>query len=515
MWLVHLLQRNSLLRPQALALSDAQRDCTWRELDERTSSLAGALVERGLRKGDRVMVLSANRVEVLELFFAAAKSGVIICPVNPTFSLPEIEYVVSNVRPGLVFAERSILSAMEDRIAGPKVAIGEDEYAGMASGPGLDAELPNQSDAAIIFNTSATGGRPKAVVVSHRSIMACYTGMAAETGMSERDIMLNPCPLFHGSMVIGLALLGAGGRLVLEREFAPQRFLADVVRYAATCAFLVPSMVRFVLAARAFNETDLSSLREILHGGAPMPPETLNEALARFPCSFRSVYGITEGGGPIALLSSSEPQPKVRSQLPTSPRPVGRMMMGAHLRVLDGAGEAVPPGEIGEICVCGDGLMSGYWNDSEATSKAVSNGWLHTGDLGAIDRDGFVFLVDRKNDLIIRGGQNIYPAEIERVIRAHPGVADVAALGVPSNDWGEVPIAFVVPAENTSVKAVDLFATCARELASYKRPAAIRLVSEIPRNAAGKILRRVLREKFVSEADAEAPRPSASGKVQG
>jgi acyl-CoA synthetase (AMP-forming)/AMP-acid ligase II len=189
------------------------------------------------------------------------------------------------------------------------------------------------------------------------------------------------------------------------------------------------------------------------------------------------------------------------------------MMMGAHLRVLDGAGQAVRPGEIGEICVCGDGLMSGYWNDSAATSKAVSNGWLHTGDLGAIDRDGFVFLVDRKNDLIIRGGQNIYPAEIERVIRAQPGVADVAALGVPSTDWGEVPIAFVVPAENASVNTVDLFAACARELASYKRPAAIRLVSEIPRNAAGKILRRVLREKFLSEA--EASQGSASGKVQG
>ncbi|HWO08857.1 MAG TPA: AMP-binding protein, partial [Polyangiaceae bacterium] len=459
-----------------MALSDASRQLTWSQLDARTDSIASALADLGVVHGDRVMVLSGNRVEVVELCIAITKAGAIFCPVNPNNALPEIEYIAANMRPIGVFGERCTLEALANRLQGWVITIGEQPYEDMAQGARRPLALPAPGDGAVIFSTSATTGRPKAVVVAHRSIMACYVGMAAETGMSPRDVMLNPCPLFHGSMVIGLALLAAGGQLVIEREFTPQRFLSDVERVRATRAFLTPSMVRFALAAKAFDSTDLSSLQEVMHGGGPIAHDVLGEALARFPCRFRSVYGITEGGGPIALRASDEPLPVGVAHVQDPPVPAGRMMLGAHIVVQDDEGKPVPSGEVGEICVRGDGVMERYWENDAATELAIVDGWLHTGDLGYVDAGGCVFLMDRKNDLIIRGGQNVYPAEIERVLRKQPGVVDVAAVGVASRDWGEVPVVFVVPEHGARPSQLDLVASCGAELASYKRPVAVHLV---------------------------------------
>jgi acyl-CoA synthetase (AMP-forming)/AMP-acid ligase II len=519
MWIPHFVQRNAIIRPHQLALRDAARRLTWLELDERTDALATALAELGVKRGDRIVVLSGNRVEVVELCIAVTKAGAMFCPVNPGHAIPELEYIASNIRPVGVFGEQRVLVALGGRLAGWTVEIGEQRYEAMAHGSRRKLALPAPGDAAVIFSTSATTGRPKAVVMAHRSIMACYLGMAAETGMSSLDVMLNPCPLFHGSMVIGLALLAAGGQLVIERDFTPQRFLTDVEAVRATRTFLTPSMLRFVLAAKAFSDTDLSSLREVMHGGGPIAEDVMLEAVARFPCRLRSVYGITEGGGPIALGTSDEP-PLVPgapgspgSPGVNTPLAAGRMMPGAQIAVLDEAGNPMPSGEVGEICVQGDGVMDRYWENDEATRSALMGGWLRTGDLGYLDAAGYVYLLDRKNDLIIRGGQNVYPAEIERVIRALPGVIDVAAVGVPSRDWGEVPVVFVVLAEDARLRTVDLIAACSAELASYKRPVAVHIAPEIPRNAAGKILRRVLREWLAAGPQRQLPRgvPATGG----
>jgi acyl-CoA synthetase (AMP-forming)/AMP-acid ligase II len=493
MWVPHVVVRNRRVRPDAVAVADADGRVTWSELDARTDALATALADRGVRAGDRVMVLSRNRVEVVELYVAVAKAGAIVCPVNHGFPAPEVTYVVGNLEPTCVFAEPDVLDRLGDALGtGWRVAVGSEEYERMAATPPRPWPMPAQDQVFAILQTSATTGRPKGVTVTHRSIMACYTGMAAEMRMSEADVMLNPCPFFHGSMVIGLALLAAGGTLVFQREFTPQGFLADVERFRVTIAFLVPSMVRFAMRAKAFDTADLSSLREVMYGGAPMTEELLREALRRFPCGFRNVYGITEGGGPIALLAPEELRPDGDEQEQARLLSAGRMMPGAHIVVLDDDGRPVPPGELGEVCVRGDGMMTGYWRNPEATAQAIRDGYLRTGDLGYADSDGYLFLLDRRSDLILRGGQNVYPAEIERVLRAEPGVADVAVVGRPSEEWGEVPVAFVV-ADGDPPNPRDLLAACTRELASYKRPAEIRFVDEIPRNPAGKILRKVLR----------------------
>jgi acyl-CoA synthetase (AMP-forming)/AMP-acid ligase II len=505
MWIPHFVQRNAIIRPHSVALRDAARRLSWLALEERTDALATALCELGVKRGDRVLVLSGNRVEVVELCIAVTKAGAMFCPVNPGNAIPELEYIASKIRPVGVFAERRILEALAGRLPGWTVEIGESRYEAMAHGTRRKLALPALSDGAVIFSTSATTGRPKAVVMAHRSIMACYLGMAAETGMTSHDVMLNPCPLFHGSVVIGLAVLAAGGQLVIERDFTPQRFLTDAETVSATRAFLTPSMLRFVLAAKAFDATDLSSLREVMHGGGPIAEDVLREAVARFPCKLRSVYGITEGGGPIALGTSDEAPLAPASHGESAPLAAGRMMPGAQIAVLDEAGAAMPSGEIGEICVRGDGVMDGYWENDEATRSALAGGWLRTGDLGYLDAAGYVYLLDRKNDLIIRGGQNVYPAEIERVVSKLPGVVDVAAVGVPSRDWGEVPVVFVVLAPDAGLGPLDLIAACSAELASYKRPVAVHVAAEIPRNAAGKILRRVLREWLAAGSHRQPP----------
>jgi acyl-CoA synthetase (AMP-forming)/AMP-acid ligase II len=504
MWIPHFVARNALIRPSAVALRDAARRLTWLELEERTDSLAAAMVQQGVKRGDRILVLSGNRVEVVELCIAVTKAGAMFCPVNPSNAIPELEYIASKLRPVGVFGEPRVLEALAAGLHGWTVEIGEPRYEAMAHGNRRKLALPALSDGAVIFSTSATTGRPKAVVMAHRSIMACYLGMAAETGMSSLDVMLNPCPLFHGSMVIGLAVMAAGGQLVIERDFTPQRFLADAEAVRATRAFLTPSMLRFVLAAKAFDATDLSSLREVMHGGGPIAEDVLREAVTRFPCRLRSVYGITEGGGPIALGASDEPPPWPAPHRENTPLPAGRMMPGAQIAVLDDAGNALPCGEAGEICVRGDGVMEGYWENDEATRSALTGGWLRTGDLGYLDAGGYVYLLDRKHDLIIRGGQNVYPAEIERVVRKQPGVLDVAAVGVPSRDFGEVPVVFVALAPGAGHRALDLIAACSAELASYKRPVAVHVAPEIPRNAAGKILRRVLREWLAADVTGRA-----------
>ncbi|MFT2014899.1 AMP-binding protein [Streptomyces sp. 796.1] len=516
MWTAHLVRRHRQQRPDALAVVAGERALSWRELDARTDALASALLDRGVRRGERIVVSSPNRAEVLELYLAAGKAGVIVCPVNHTFPAPEVAHVIGNVEPIGVFAEQAVLDRLGDAFGtGWRVALGSPAYEAMASGPARLLALPRQDDVYAILHTSATTGLAKGVTVTHRSISACYTGMAAELGLGPHDVMVNPCPLFHGSMVIGLAVLAAGGTLVLEREFAPQRFLADVAAHRATRAFLVPAMVRFALRTRAFETTDLSSLTDVMFGGAPMPDEVLHEALERFPCPLRSIYGITEGGGPIATMlfepahlnGGADGADELRL------RSAGRMLPGCHIEIHDRAGHRVPPGEIGELCVRGDGRMVGYWRNEAATAEVVRDGWLHTGDVAYADPDGFLYLVDRLGDVLIRGGQNVYPAEVERVLAAQPGVRDVAVVGAPSAEWGEVPVAFVAATE-PDPQAAPLLTACVAELASYKRPVRIVFVPEIPRSTAGKVLRRVLRAQLAGGQTAPrtglpADRPTA------
>ncbi|MFF1719771.1 class I adenylate-forming enzyme family protein [Streptomyces sviceus] len=501
MWLTQLLQRNRQCFPDRTALVDARRSVTWAELHDRVDRLAHGLSGRGIRRGDRVAVLSLDRVEVLETYFALARLGALFVPLNHSLTPAEVTELAESCEPVAVIGESALLERHPDLQVRIRVPVDGAEFAALCEADERalpDAPVPDPAAAfldlpdvpddapAAILHTSATTGRAKGVAVDHASFRAIALGWLAQVRPADDIVLVNCCPLYHGSMVVSLTYMAAGATVVLMPGFQPQRALAAIEHNRATHVWLVPQMLRFLMQAKALRSTDLSSLREVLYGAAPMPPEVYAEAVERLGCGFRQVYGMTEVGGPFVTLGPDEhPAPGTADVIPA-----GRVIPGMSVKVLGPKDQEVPPGEIGEICARGPGVMRGYWNDKKATADITTDGWIRTGDLGFIDRDGRVHLIDRSKDLIIRAGQNVYPREIEQALRAHPAVHDAAVVGVADADYGEVPLAFVVAEDGTTSDEVR--AHLAGLLAAYKRPRHIRFIEEVPRNPAGKILKKSL-----------------------
>ncbi|MDX3696481.1 AMP-binding protein [Streptomyces europaeiscabiei] len=500
MWLTQLLQRNRQCFPDRTALVDAHRSVTWAEFHDRVARLAHGLSERGIRGGDRVAVLSLDRVEVLETYFALARLGALFVPLNHSLTPAEVTGIAERCTPVAVIGESALLDRHPDLPVRIRVPLDDAEFAAMCETDGPDlpdapvtdlagsAGLPDVPDDALaaILHTSATTGRAKGVAVDHASFRAIALGWLAQVGPTDDIVMVNCCPLYHGSMVISLTYMAAGATVVLMPGFQPQRALAAIEDNRATHVWLVPQMLRFLMQPKSLESTDLSSLREVLYGAAPMPPEIYAVAVERLGCGFRQVYGMTEVGGPFVTLGPDEhPLPGTSDVIPA-----GRVIPGMSVKTLDPKDQEVAPGVIGEICVRGPGVMRGYWNDEKATADITTDGWIRTGDLGFVDGDGRVHLIDRSKDLIIRAGQNVYPREIEQALRSHPAVHDAAVVGVADADYGEAPLAFVVAEEGTTPE--DVQAHLADLLAAYKRPRHIRFIEEVPRNPAGKILKKSL-----------------------
>ncbi|MFD7663689.1 class I adenylate-forming enzyme family protein [Streptomyces sp. NPDC059788] len=489
MWLAQLLERNRQCFPDRTALRDEHRSVTWAEFHERTGWLAHELARLGVRRGDRVALLSPDRVEVMEAYFALARLGALFVPLNHSLTPAEVEAIVRRTGTTAVLGAAALLERHPDLPVRLRVAFESEVFTGLAPRAG-DAALPDIPDdaPAAILHTSATTGRAKGVVVDHASFRAIALGWLAVARPTDAMVLVNCCPLYHGSMVVSLTYLAAGATVVLMPGFKPQTALTAIEANGATHIWLVPQMLRFMLRARSLDSTDLSSLREVLYGAAPMPVELYAEASERLGCGFRQVYGMTEAGGPFVSLGPDEhPAPRDVSQV----IPAGRVIPGMSVRALDERDEEVEPGAVGEICVRGPGVMRGYWDDDAATADITVDGWIRTGDLGTLDGEGRIHLVDRKKDLIIRAGQNVYPTEVERALSTHPAVRDVAVVGIPDADYGEVPLAYVVAEDG--VAPAELLRHAAGHLAPYKRPKRIVPIDGIPRNAAGKIVRKLLR----------------------
>ncbi|MCH0559417.1 class I adenylate-forming enzyme family protein [Streptomyces sp. MUM 16J] len=494
MWLTQLLERNRQCFPGRLALVDERRGVTWAELAERTTELALGLAELGIRRGDRVAVLSQDRIEVLESYFALARLGALFVPLNHSLAVPEVAGIVERVGAVAVLGESELLDRHTVLPGCVRIRMAFDKPAFAALGTvAAPTELPllPDSDPVAILHTSATTGRAKGVTVDEGSFRAIGLGWLAVARPDDHVIMVNCCPLYHGSMVVSLTYLAAGATVVLLPGFTPQKALVAVERHRATHVWLVPQMLRFMLQAKASRSTDLSSLREVLYGAAPMPLDVYADAVARLGCGFRQVYGMTEVGGPFVTLGPEEhPAPgDVTARIPC-----GRVIPGMSARAVGKEGREVPRGEIGEIVVLGPGLMQGYWDDSAATEEVFLDGWARTGDLGFIDEDGRIHLVDRSKDLIIRAGQNVYPSEIERVLMSHPAVRDAAVVGLADEDYGEVPLAYVVAEDGIGDR--ELLAHLCENLAPYKRPRRIEFIEQVPRNPAGKIIKKLLRDRI-------------------
>ncbi|MFD5327770.1 class I adenylate-forming enzyme family protein [Streptomyces sp. NPDC127092] len=499
-WMTLLLERGRQRYGRRVAVRDGDRHATYEELDRHTDSLATAFLEMGVRRGDRVAVVSHNRLEVLETYFALGKIGATAVPLHYGAVAEEVADAVRRFEVSAVVGEPGLPGVAG---VGPDLPVLLYDSAEYRQALARDPALPpgDVPDDALMFilQTSATTGRAKGVCVDHTSLRSVALGYQADVRPGPDQVFLHCGPLSHGAMVIPLIYLAAGATVVLMRMFSPQECVATIRREGVTHLFLVPDMLRFLLRTRGASSTELPGLREVIYGAAPMPRPLLLEAHARLGCGFRQMYGLTEAGGPLVTLP-----PEDHDYTPGEARgpaaSIGRATMGTVFRSVDDEGRPSPTGRIGELWVRSPAAMRGYWNDPEATAEALRDGWVRTGDLGTVDAEGYIHLAGRAKDVIIRGGQKVYPAEVEEVLLDHPAVREVCVVGVPSDEWGELPVACVVVAGQDPRLQEALRDLARRKLARYKRPEEYRVVPELPRNTAGKIDRRRLLDGMAAES---------------
>lgn len=504
-----LLQRAVQAFPDRTAVVDGSQRFTYRQFDERTDRLANSLAAAGLRKGDRVAFLMPNCHQALETDAACYKSGFVKVPLNARLSMGELVHMMNNsgtsalaVHPSFVDgiqACRSQIETVRLFIVTSGSAESMTSYEDLVTGGSPrrpDVEL-SPEDVYGLFYTSGTTGVLKAAMITYRNYIAT-TRYWEHHGLAQGDglVVGYVAPVTHAASLLVLPTLIRGGVNVLLSSFDPETLFRTVQAEKVTDLFLIPVMINLLLTHPARQNFDLRSLRNITYGAAPMAPDRIQKALEVFGPILRQAYGQTESTGLGALLSVEDHvtrgDPKKVERLASAGRPVSE----CEVRVVDEDGKDVATGEVGEILIRGDSVMAGYWNAPELTADTLANGWLHTRDMGRFDEDGYLFLVDRKSDMVISGGLNIYPNEVENVLASHPAVFEAAVVGVPDELWGEAVKAVVVLREGATATEDELIEYCRERLATYKKPKSIDFVQELPRNPYGKLLRRLVREPY-------------------
>lgn len=498
-------------KPDAIACIANDRMYSFQELDQQVNRVGNALREMGVNVGDRVACLTKHHIECLILSLAACKIGAVCMPVNWRLAAPEIEHIVNNGEARFFMVDEAFLPVVQQtnlqsvvKLVCTKKSTGNVPGLGQwcsDSASSLDAVIAGPDDAALQLYSSGTTGLPKGVVLSHRGLLSTCLVCAEEWRFEGRSILGNPLPTFHvAGMTMLLLPLFTGGQTVAFSEFDPSGFIDSVGRYGITHAFLVPAMLQFMLNAPNAQTGNYRSLRLIAYGGSPISERVLKEALHVFQCEFLQVYGLTEVSGPASFLLPEDHQPgEERSYLLRS---AGKPIGGAKLRIVDpGSLEDVPDGEVGEIWIETVRNFKEYWRNPKATVEAYPEGrnerggWLRTGDAGYM-MDGYLFVHDRVKDMIISGGENIYPAEVENVLMQHPAVSDGAVFAVPDETWGEAVKAAVELRPGAVLTERELIDFMRERMAHYKCPKSVDFVKSLPRNPTGKLLKRVLRQPY-------------------
>jgi fatty-acyl-CoA synthase len=498
------LTRRAELTPSRTALVFEGRQWTYREFNQQVDRCATALTDLGVCHGDRVAVLTINVPQFLEVLFACGKLGARFVPLNFRLAGPELSFIVNDagvhtivvgpefielvdsVRPELCVRHYLALQAAEGG-----AWLDYDDVVSRAAAAPSDNEV-KPDEVAIIMYTSGTTGRPKGAMLTHGNLLWNNINAALSFDTLEDDVTLVCAPLFHigGLNVTTLITLLKGGTVVLLRAFDPAKVLDLIEEHRVNSMFGVPAMFLFMSQLPGFGDRDLSSVRSFICGGAPVP-EPLIRLYQDRGIPFVQGYGLTETAPFATLLPKQDSLRKVGS--------AGLAPMFTEVRVVDDRMDDVKTGEIGEVVIKGPNVMKGYWNRPDATAQAITHGgWFHSGDLGVLDEDGYLYLKDRMKDMIISGGENIYPAELESVLIDHPAVADVAVIGMPDEKWGEAVVAVVVKTEGVELSPQDVIDFANGRLARYKLPRQVVFTDLLPRNPAGKVLKRELREQFGS-----------------
>ena len=495
--------RRACVSGDRIALIDENRRITYAEFDRRTDQLAWALRELGVRQGDRVAALLVNSAAFLETMFATAKIGAVFVPINFRLSAPEVAYLLADSGAEVFVWSGHLSRLARAAVAGEGVRVrvrvvvggepadGETDFeqaltSGEPRALGINVD---GSDLSCLMYTSGTTGRPKGAMLTHDNHLWNAINTLIGHGLREDDRTVTVMSLFHigGLGSHTLPLLYLGGTVALLSAFEPLQTLTTMAREHATVQILVPAMWAALMTVPDFESYDLSALKLAVTGGAPCPLPVL-EYFQGKGLPFREAFGMTETAPAVTILDADHMKDKNGS--------IGRPLFHVETRIVDEDDRDMPIGDVGELVVRGPNVFAGYWGMPDATAEAFRGGWFHTGDMGRIDTEGYITLVDRKKDMIITGGENVYPIEVEQVLCRHPAVREVAVVGVPHPKWGETPIAVVALKHGPQLAADELIGYARERLAHFKCPTQVEYVPELPRNATGKVLKTTLRKQY-------------------
>jgi long-chain acyl-CoA synthetase len=509
-----LLVRSANKFPLKLAVVSDTRSLTFRELNDRVNRLANSLLDSGLRKGDRVGVLLHNGHQFLELYFASAKTGAVFCPYNNHFKQWELKDIMDYSTPRYLIVDGDFfetVSALKPELKSVETYIGlektslpfmVDYETLVARGRGEEPKTKVLDDDVLsIFFTGGTTGRPKGAMRTHRHLMSNAVAGVIELKVDYDERVLITFPMYHVACednIVRHSFMPNTFYIRREGAFNPEEILEYISKERITRCQFVPTMIHSLIQAPNIDRYDLSSLRLILYAASVMPVELLKKALAVFSCGFAQLYGQTESGPLTTVLKPEDHvldgSEKSLARLSSCGKPV----VNCEIRVVDKDDHDVPIGKVGEIICRSEAMMAGYWQMPEQTAKKLKNGWLHTGDLGRLDEDGYVYMVERKDDLIISGGVNVYPREIEDVLYRHPAVSEASVIGLPDEHWGEVVKAVIVPKQGVQVTEAEIIEFCGRNLAGFKKPKSVDFWRELPKSPQGKILKKDIRKHYGS-----------------
>jgi fatty-acyl-CoA synthase len=492
-WELDWLESRAGLTPDAAAVADAGTDQEWsyREVNDRAKAIAAWLGEKGVQKGDRVALLAPNGISYFDLLFACGKIGAIFVPLNWRLSLDELAYIIKDCEPRLL--------AFHSKFTKEVTMIWEEEehciqINGSRYGQLLDAtvgqlggEKVEEEDPLAMIYTGGTTGKPKGAVLSHRAIIWNSVSTIASWNLTNEDRTVTYLPLFHtgGLNALSLPILMAGGTVVLANDFTPESAIRNLIEHKCTIVLFVPTMHHMLVKSDLFQDTEFKDLKLFLSGGAPCPLE-IYEAYNQKGIDFKEGYGLTEAGPNNFYINPSEANVKRGS--------VGKPMLFHSIKILDEAGNEAVADEVGELVIKGNHAFSYYWNNESATENTLKDGWLYTGDLAKRDRDGYYYIVGRKKEMIITGGENVFPLEIEHWLCSHPSIQEAAVIGVADDKWGEVVTAYIVIEEGAVLSDGEVKQYCRQKLGRYKVPKSIYFISQMPKTHVGKIDKKRLKE---------------------
>ena len=499
-------RKGDKIHPEKTAIVFEDHRISYSQLDERVNRLANALIGLGCEKGERLAILSENTHKYMEVYFAAAKAGMSITPLNFRLSNSELVHITNNSEAVIFLAGdgyesrtrtiRPQLENIREWIALDNPAEEFRFYEDLIGGASTDDPLVevDEDDLAILMYTGGTTGLPKGVMLSHRNILSAMYGLIISYSLTRHDTECFILPLFHISLWPVLCVLMVGGTVVILRRPDLDKLLESVQYERCTHIVLVPTLVTWILDVPNLEDFDLSSLRLITYAGSPMPAAVLRRSVDKFGPIFSQGYGLTEAAPLVTSMYAEDHHfegPKARLL-----KSVGKEGPTVEVTIFDENDSPVRAGEVGEIVVRGKNIMKGYWKNPELTKEILRGGWLHTGDVGTMDKEGYIYLVDRKADMIVTGGENVYPKETEDAIYEHPAVQECAVVSAPDEKWGERVQAVVVLNDDHSVTEKELIAHCKERLAGYKCPKKIEFWRELPKTPIGKILRKEVKKSF-------------------